>query len=180
MKAGREGDDTGWDGWMASLTRRTWVWANSGRWWRTGKRGVLESMGSQRVRPNWVTYLNWLLLQGHLCRYCYAIVFPLHQGFCRDISMLPEDRVCICSQLMPNSSRLLWVLKSIEYRDDFSSGSKNNTLKQSLRRPFSLYNNHGQLRYLVCKSTKYLIFIKKLWYIGRMGSTVLLSDLKEC
>ena len=110
----------------------------------------------------------------------YAIVFPLQQGFCRDISMLPEDKVCICSQLMPNIFRLLWVLKSTEYRDDFSSGSKNNTLKQSPRRPFSVYNNHGQLRYLVCKSTKYLIFIKKLWYIGCMGSTVLYSDLKEC
>ena len=49
-KAGGEGDDRGWDGWMASPTRWTWVWANCGRWWRTGRPGVLQSMGSQRVR----------------------------------------------------------------------------------------------------------------------------------
>ena len=47
LKAGREGDDRGWDGWMASLTRWTWVWASSGNWWWTGKPGVLQSMGSQ-------------------------------------------------------------------------------------------------------------------------------------
>ena len=47
--------DRGWDGWMASLTQWTWVWANPGRWWRTRKPGVLQSMGSQRVGHNWVT-----------------------------------------------------------------------------------------------------------------------------
>ena len=51
----RRGDDWGWDGWMASLTRWTWVWASSGWWWRTGKPGVLQSMGSQRVRHDWMT-----------------------------------------------------------------------------------------------------------------------------
>ena len=54
QKAG-EGDDRGWDGWMASLTQRTWVWASSGRWWRTGKPGVLQSMGSQRIGHDWAT-----------------------------------------------------------------------------------------------------------------------------
>ena len=44
-----EGDDRGWDGWMASPTRWTWVWASSGSWWWIGKPGVLQSMGSQRV-----------------------------------------------------------------------------------------------------------------------------------
>ena len=58
-KAGGEGDDRGRDDWMASLTQRTWVWANLGRWWRIGKPGVLQSMGSQRVRHDWVTELNW-------------------------------------------------------------------------------------------------------------------------
>ena len=58
--AGGEGDDRGWDGWMASLTRWTWVWVNSGSWWRTGRPGVLRFMGSQRVRHDWVTELNWL------------------------------------------------------------------------------------------------------------------------
>ena len=55
LKAGGEGGDRGWDGWMASPTWWTWVWANSGRWWRTGKPGVLQSMGSQRVGHNWMT-----------------------------------------------------------------------------------------------------------------------------
>ena len=41
FKAGREGDDRGWDGWMASPTQWTWVWVNSGSWWWTGKSGVL-------------------------------------------------------------------------------------------------------------------------------------------
>ena len=54
IKAGEE-DDREWDGWMASLTQRTWVWANSRRWWRTGKPGVLPSTGSQRVGQDLVT-----------------------------------------------------------------------------------------------------------------------------
>ena len=59
LKAGGEEDNKGWDGWMASLTRWTWVWVNSGSWWRTGKPGVLWSMKSQRVGHDWVTELNW-------------------------------------------------------------------------------------------------------------------------
>ena len=55
LKAGGEGDERGWDGWMASPTQRTWIWANSGRWWRTEEPGVLQSMGSQRVGHNLAT-----------------------------------------------------------------------------------------------------------------------------
>ena len=58
LGAGEEGDDRGWDGWMASLTRWTWVWVDSGSWWWTGRPGVLWFMGSQRVRHDWVTLLN--------------------------------------------------------------------------------------------------------------------------
>ena len=50
LKARGEGDDRGWDGWMASLTQWAWVWVNSRSWWWTGKPGVLWFMGSQRVR----------------------------------------------------------------------------------------------------------------------------------
>ena len=56
---GRKGDNRGWDGWMASPTRWTWVWLNSGSWWWTGRPGVLWYMGSQRVGHNWATELNW-------------------------------------------------------------------------------------------------------------------------
>ena len=58
-KAGEGGANRGWDGWMASPTQWTWVWASSGSWWWTGRPGVLQSMGSQRVRHDWVTGLNW-------------------------------------------------------------------------------------------------------------------------
>ena len=50
---------TGWDGWMASLTRWTWVWVNSGSWWWTGRPGVLQFMGLQRVGHDWATDLIW-------------------------------------------------------------------------------------------------------------------------
>ena len=63
LKAGGEGDDKGWDGWMASLTQWTWVWASSWSWWCTGKPGVLQSIGSQRVRHDWGTELNWTASQ---------------------------------------------------------------------------------------------------------------------
>ena len=53
LMAGREGDDRGWDGWMASLTQWTWVWASSGSWWQTGKPGMLQSVGLQRVGHEW-------------------------------------------------------------------------------------------------------------------------------
>ena len=57
LKAG-EGDDRAWDGWMASLTQWTWVWVNSRSWWWTGRPGMLQSMGSQRVGHDWATELN--------------------------------------------------------------------------------------------------------------------------
>ena len=60
LKTGEKGDDRWSDGWMASMTQWTWGWVNSGGWWWTGRHGVLQSMGSQRDRHNWVTELNWL------------------------------------------------------------------------------------------------------------------------
>ena len=59
LGAGGEGDARGWDGWMASLIRWTWVWVNSGSLWWTRRPGVLRFMGSQRVGHDWVTELNW-------------------------------------------------------------------------------------------------------------------------
>ena len=67
LGAGGEGDDRGWDGWMASLIWWTWVWVNSGSWWWTGKPGVLWFMGSQRVGHDWATELNWTELIGSPC-----------------------------------------------------------------------------------------------------------------
>ena len=59
LKVGGEGNNRGWDGWMASPTQWTWAWVNSRSWWWTGRPGMLQSMGSQRVGHDWVTELNW-------------------------------------------------------------------------------------------------------------------------
>ena len=61
LKTKGVGDGRGWDGWIASLTEWTLIWANSGRWWRTGKPGVLQSMGSQRVGHDLETEKQQLL-----------------------------------------------------------------------------------------------------------------------
>ena len=60
LKVGEEENDRGWDGWMASLTQWTWVRASSRRRWNTGKPGMLQSRGSQRVGHDWATELNWV------------------------------------------------------------------------------------------------------------------------
>ena len=81
LGAGGEGDDRGWDGWMASLTQWTWVWVNSRSWWWTGRPGVLWFMGSQRVGHDWVTELN-----------CTCILHEGTEGF-RD-----ESNMALASQ----------------------------------------------------------------------------------
>jgi len=96
LGAGGEGDDRGWDGWMASPTRWTWVWVNSGSWWWTGRSGMLQFMGSQRVGHNWATELNWtdgmsLLSLGYktLCDFCPELwIYPLGH-LLRQAAMFP-------------------------------------------------------------------------------------------
>ena len=63
LGTGGEGDDRGWDGWMASPLRWTWVCVNSGSWWWTGRPGVLQFMGSQRAGHDWATEMNWTELK---------------------------------------------------------------------------------------------------------------------
>ena len=75
LRAGGEGDDRGWDGWMASPIRWTWVWVNSGSWWWTGRPGVLRFMGLQRVGHDWVTELNTISWLGE-------VRVPLTKGPC--------------------------------------------------------------------------------------------------
>ena len=62
LRAAGEGDDRGWDGWMASLTQWTWVWVNSGSWWWTGRPGVLRFMGLQ----SWTWLSDWTELNFHI------------------------------------------------------------------------------------------------------------------
>ena len=74
LKTGEEENDRGWDGWMASMTRWTWVWARFRSWLWTGKPGVLQSMGLQSVGHDWITELNWSTpkfrsdVPGYFCR----------------------------------------------------------------------------------------------------------------
>ena len=60
LRARGEGDDRWWDDWMASSTQWTWVWMGSSSWWWSGRPGVLQLMGSQRVGQDWVIELNWI------------------------------------------------------------------------------------------------------------------------
>ena len=76
LKAKGEEGSKGWDGWVASLTQWTWVWVNSRSWWWIGKPGMLQSMGSQRVRHT--EQLNWLSSKGDQfffpqCHYDYSL-----------------------------------------------------------------------------------------------------------
>ena len=73
LGAAGEGDDRGWDGWMVSPTRCTWVWVNSGSWWWTGRPGVLRFMGLQRVGHEWATELDWWT------KYIYCVCAKLLQ-----------------------------------------------------------------------------------------------------
>ena len=74
----REGDDRGWDGWMASPTQWTWVCVDCGSWWWTGRPGKLQFIRLQRVRHDWVTELNWTYTSIYikLC-FLFLLVFLL-------------------------------------------------------------------------------------------------------
>ena len=74
LKAGGEGDDRGWDGWMASLTRQTWVWASSGRWWRIGSLLCCSPWG--RKESGMTEWINRLYFNTGLVKKIYAL-FPL-------------------------------------------------------------------------------------------------------
>ena len=63
----RRRDDRGWNGWMASPTQWTWVWVDSGHWWWTGRPGMLQFMGLQRIRHDWATELIWTCMLSCFC-----------------------------------------------------------------------------------------------------------------
>jgi len=79
LKAGGKGDNRGWDGWMASPTQWTWVSASSGRWWRTGKPGVLQSMGLRRVGHDWATEQQYIFYSYHFTyNLCNIFLYTLY------------------------------------------------------------------------------------------------------
>ena len=109
----RRGDDSGWDGWMASVTRWTWIWVYPGSWWWTGRPGVLWFMGSQRVGHDWATELNWT--DGNInlnWQYEASLIFPLKiTRFCilsrLVISFLPRSKHLLISWLQSPSAVIL-------------------------------------------------------------------------
>ena len=81
IEAEEEGEDRGWDGWMASPIQWTWVWVNSRSWWWTGRPGVLWFMGVQRVGHNWASELNWT---GSKLKF-YELIVKIYWIKCRKI-----------------------------------------------------------------------------------------------
>ena len=77
FRAEREGDDRGWDGWMASPTKWTWVWVDSGSWWWTRRPGMLQFTGSQRVRYNWTTELKCQIPEKEI----YVVLLYFFNGY---------------------------------------------------------------------------------------------------
>ena len=81
LRAGGEEGDRGQYGWRALLTQWTWVWASSGRWWRTGRPRVLQSMGAQRVRRDWATEQQQITLHRFkVQKWCSHFDFTLRMG----------------------------------------------------------------------------------------------------
>ena len=106
LGAGGEGDDRGWDGWMASPTRWTWVWVNSGNWWWTGRPGVLWFMGSQRVGHDWATKLNW---STRLCLLGSYLLMEIQKiTLCRVAHWLETSEVSKC--LHSKNIRTCWYM----------------------------------------------------------------------
>ena len=124
---------------MASPTRWAWVWVNSGSWWWTGKPGVLQSMGSQRVRHNWATELNWTLEQNiyihyfdhgedsqvHRCQRWSDFIFEMCTIYCMPITHQLKIQATLDSdcQRTVRSQRVLVTTTIIIFSPDvFSQG----------------------------------------------------------
>ena len=111
LTAGGEGDDRGWDGWMASPTRWIWVWASSGSWWWIGRPGMLQAMGLQRVGHDWAIELNWCWMIYNFLKFLTNIlehtdfVIPSSYGIV-SLNYIPHNSHC-CFNLLENSYLIL-------------------------------------------------------------------------
>ena len=122
LRAGGEGDDRGWDGWMALPTWWTWVWASSESWWWTGRPGVLQSMGSQAIEHDWATELKafWKYTDTHISiqswRFysCASIKIEerkwIHLSHKIDIYMCVCVCVCVCIYIYLHEEETLMFL----------------------------------------------------------------------
>ena len=105
LRVGGEGDNRGWDGWMASWTQWTWVWVNSGSWWWTGRPGILQSMRLQWVGHDWATELFW----DHCHLYHWTQRTEVNSYFLLPLPHINEKSI-LCLYFW-----LAWVLKAIEW-----------------------------------------------------------------
>ena len=124
---------TGWDGWMASLTQWTWVWVNSGSWCWTGRPDVLQFMGSQRVRNDWATELNWTIYL--LWNYspdqnsdesCTLITLQRNSSYTIDLEIGDIWSGCLISRQFIRICTASWNLNS--HRMELSPTLENNWL----------------------------------------------------
>ena len=90
LRAGGEGDDRGWDGWMASRTRWTWVWGNSGSWWWTGRPGVLQPVESQRVGHDLASEQQLNTMMTFISRACLSFPSQTSYPLNTNCSLLPQ------------------------------------------------------------------------------------------
>ena len=162
---GGEEDDRGWAGWMASLTQ--WTWIGPGSWWWTGKPGVLQSMGSQRVRHDWAAELNWkiwifagldvcLVAEFHGLEFIFSLLLlPLHLW---DVYVFSK---CLITQhwfLCTFTSPLKWHYFQCTY---FLSGNSKTFM----------YNLIGEdIRYYNTYTVKYLPFLCTNLYSDTEGT----------
>ena len=110
--AGGEGDNRGWDGWVASPTRWTWVWVKSGSWWGIGMPGMLLFMGSPRVKHDWATELKWMVKSKRVyAQGDFQCLCPCGEPLPTQTSTggPPTLRV-VCSVSFRVTAPLLWVL----------------------------------------------------------------------
>ena len=105
LKARGEGDNRGWDGWTVSATQWTWAWASSGSWRWTGKPGMLQSVGLQRIRQDRATELNWPIHPSiYLSIFVYTHTCITHIHSYNGIICYSSMRACLVVQLCP----ILW------------------------------------------------------------------------
>ena len=112
-----EGDNIEWDGWMASPTLWTWVWASFGSWWCAGKPGVLQSMELQRVRHDWVTEMNWIELNWEiLCVSVYDSGFWIENRLWKVKGNLGDQwRGCCSGPVIQLMTQLGWWLGDFKW-----------------------------------------------------------------
>ena len=104
LKAGGEGDNRGCDGWLASPVRWRWVWASSGSWWWTGRPDELQFMGSQSIRYDGATELNWYV-------YIYIHIFFFKQER-KSLDKIAGKSIYACTNIRYTCSMVLHVFKS--------------------------------------------------------------------